>query len=208
MTARSFVLVVLSVPLLACGGRSRTVGSATEEPAAPPAAAVEDPAVPEGAPAPVESKRPRYRSGGGSVRAGDRAVELHGAVHADGTRVSLESYPAPVLVLTFGASWCVPCKKELPALEKLAAGYDPAAVTFVAVNVDKTLAKGKGFMSALRLARVQAVYDPQQASVGSYDPPTMPSLFVVNQGIVKYLHAGFKAGDEAKLKDAIDRELR
>ena len=36
----------------------------------------------------------------------------------------------------------------------------------------------------------------------------MPTLFVVNRGIVKYLHAGFKAGDEAALKDAIDREVR
>ncbi len=158
-------------------------------------------------PPPATAKK-RYRRGGGKVRRGGRALELKKAVNANGKRVTLESYKAPVLVLTFGASWCAPCKKELPQLEKLARKYSPSDVAFVAVNIDSTVAKGKTFMKQAGLKRVQAVYDPSSVNVQSYDPPTMPSVFIVKNGIVKHLHAGYHTGDEKKLKKAIDRELK
>lgn len=161
----------------------------------------------EAEPTGVEAKK-RYRRGGGKVRRGGRAIELRNAVNGSGKRVTLESHKAPILVLTFGASWCAPCKKELPELEKLAKGYAPSDVAFVAVNIDSTIATGKTFMKRAGLRRVQAVYDPKGTNVQSYDPPTMPSVFIMKEGIVKHLHAGFRSGDERKLKKAIDRELQ
>jgi thiol-disulfide isomerase/thioredoxin len=174
---------------------------------AEPAAIAEEPIVAEPSNEPATAVKKRYRRGGGKVRRGDRALELRAVINGAGKRVTLESHKAPILVLTFGASWCAPCKKELPALEKLARGYSPAQVAFVAVNIDSTLATGKAFMKRSGLKRVQAVYDPKSTNVQSYDPPTMPSVFIVNEGIVKHLHAGFHSGDERKLKKAIDKEL-
>jgi thiol-disulfide isomerase/thioredoxin len=165
----------------------------------------EETAPPEAA-APTATKR--YRRGGGKVRKGSRATELKQAVNGAGKRVTLESQKAPVLVLTFGASWCAPCKKELPALEKLAKRYARTDVAFVAVNIDSTIAKGKTFMKQAGLKRVLAVYDPKNISVRSYAPPTMPSVFIMNEGVVKHVHPGFRSGDERKLKKAIDRELQ
>lgn len=165
-------------------------------------------AEPEAVPVPATPKKKRYRRSGSKVRRGDRAIELKKVVNGAGKRVTLESQQAPVLVLTFGASWCAPCKKELPALEKLAKGYAPNQVRFVAVNIDSTIAKGKAFTKRAGLKRVLAVYDPKSSNVQSYDPPTMPSTFIVNEGIVKHLHAGFRSGDASKLKKAIDRELK
>ncbi len=159
-------------------------------------------------PEPVVPAKRRYRHGGGKVRKGARALELKKAVNGAGKRVTLESYKAPVLVLTFGASWCAPCKKELPALEKLARSYSPKDVAFVAVNIDSTIATGKAFMKRSGLGRVKAVYDPKNLNVQSYDPPTMPSVFIINDGIVKHLHTGYHSGDERKLKKAIDREVK
>jgi thiol-disulfide isomerase/thioredoxin len=162
---------------------------------------------PEADAAPAAPKRKRYRRSGSKVRKGDRAIELKKVVNNAGKRVTLESQQAPVLVLTFGASWCAPCKKELPALEKLAKGYPSEKVTFVAVNIDSSIAKGKAFTKKAGLKRVLALYDPKSSNVQSYDPPTMPTTFIVNQGIVKHMHAGFRNGDAGKLKKAIDREL-
>ncbi|MCP4447837.1 MAG: TlpA family protein disulfide reductase [Myxococcales bacterium] len=171
------------------------------------------PPVDTGVPVPVADaeanipKKRRYRRGGSKIRKGDRALELRKVVNGAGKRVTLESQKAPILVLTFGASWCSPCKKELPALEKLAKRYSPVDVAFVAVNIDSTIAVGKAFMKRSGLRRVLAVYDPKNGNVQSYDPPTMPSVFIIKEGIVKHLHPGYRSGDERALKKAIDREL-
>lgn len=219
-------LMILTSLLLAwaCGaqGGKRNVPS-TSDPVEHEAASsetVSTAAQPEESPPPVEeveatppketapTAKRRYRRGGGKVRKGSRGTELKKAVNGAGKHVTLESQKAPVLVLTFGASWCPPCKKELPALEKLAKRYARTDVAFVAVNVDSTIAKGKTFMKQAGLKRVLALYDPQNVSVRSYAPPTMPSVFIMNEGIVKHVHPGFRSGDERKLKKAIDRELQ
>lgn len=151
------------------------------------------------------SRKKRYRKSGSKVTVGDKALDLSGAVNASGKEVSLEDKQAPLLVLTFGASWCAPCKKELPALEKLAGSFERSKVDFVAVNIDTSIASGKKFMNSFGFSRLEAVFDPKNRSVGRYDPPTMPSVYIVREGIVKHVHAGFRSGDAAKLKKMIEQ---
>ena len=143
------------------------------------------------------------------VKQGDRAAEFVSVVDASGKAVSLKALKDKVVVVTFGASWCEPCKKELPAYEKLAQKYQKrgAAVVFIAVNIDSDLAKGKKFVSQAGLHAVRAAYDKQKSTVESYDPPKMPSTFVIRRGIVKHVHAGYASGDENALSAIIDREL-
>ena len=144
------------------------------------------------------------------VKQGDRAAEFVQVVDASGKAMSLKRFKDQVVVVTFGASWCEPCKKELPAWEKLAQKYQKkgAAVVFIAVNIDTETAKAKKFMSQARLRAVRAAYDRQKSTVESYDPPKMPSTFVIKRGIVKHVHAGYESGDESKLAAVIDRELK
>jgi thiol-disulfide isomerase/thioredoxin len=142
------------------------------------------------------------------VRRGDRAAAFVKVVDEKGRRVSLKSYRDKVVVLTFGASWCAPCKRELPALEKLAGKYDAKKVAFLAVNIDSKASKGKKFMAQAGLRRVRALYDSAKSTVDSYDPPKMPSIFIIRRGIVKYVHMGYRKGDEADIAKAIDKELK
>lgn len=144
------------------------------------------------------------------VKRGDRAAEFVQVVDAAGKAMSLKRFKDQLVVVTFGASWCEPCKKELPAYEKLAQRYQKrgAAVVFIAVNIDTEPAKAKKFMSQAGLRAVRAAYDRQKSTVESYDPPKMPSTFVIRRGIVKHVHAGYESGDENKLAAVIDRELK
>lgn len=142
------------------------------------------------------------------VRRGDRAAEFVKVVDARGKRVRLRDYRDRVVVLTFGASWCAPCKRELPALEKLAAKYDPKKVTFLAVNIDTSVAKGKKFVKQVGLRRVVPLFDPGHSTVESYDPPKMPTTFLIDRGVVKHVHGGYSAGDEKKLAALIDKALK
>ena len=141
------------------------------------------------------------------VRKGDRAVDFVSVKDASGKKVSLKSYKKQVVVLTFGASWCKPCGKELPAYEKLAATYDKKKVIFIAVNIDSKVSKGKAFMKKAGVSTVLGLFDPKSSTVESYDPPSMPSTFVIKKGIVKHVHAGYRAGDVDKLKKVIDSNL-
>ena len=143
-----------------------------------------------------------------AVGEGDRAAELVGAKDAKGRKVRLKSYRDKIVVVTFGASWCEPCKKELPAWEKLAKKYKGQGVVFLAVNIDKDLAKGKQFVKQAKLSAMRAVYEPDGASVESYDPPSMPTTYVIDQkGIVKHRHAGYRSGDDKKLAKMLDELL-
>lgn len=141
------------------------------------------------------------------VRKGDRAVDFVAVKDGSGKRVSLKSYKNQVVVLTFGASWCKPCSKELPAYEKLAKTYDKKKVVFIAVNIDSNVSKGKAFMKKAGVKAMLGLYDPKSSTVESYDPPTMPSTFVIKKGVVKHVHAGFRQGDTAALKKVIDKNL-
>ncbi|HTE55535.1 MAG TPA: TlpA disulfide reductase family protein [Kofleriaceae bacterium] len=147
---------------------------------------------------------------GAEVRKGDRAADFVQVVDGAGRRVSLKSFRDRVVVLTFGASWCEPCKRELPAMEKLARRYEQrsARVVFLAVNIDNEVAKGRKFMQQAGLRAVRAIYDTQKSTVETYDPPKMPSTFIIRGGVVRHVHAGFSAGDEAALGAAIDGQLR
>jgi thiol-disulfide isomerase/thioredoxin len=143
------------------------------------------------------------------VKQGDRAAEFVQVVDGSGKALSLKRFKDQVVVVTFGASWCEPCKKELPAYEKLAQKYQKrgASVVFIAVNIDTESAKAKKFMSQAGLRTVRAAFDRQKSTVESYDPPKMPSTIVIKRGIVKEVHAGYASGDENKLAAIIDREL-
>ena len=135
------------------------------------------------------------------VREGQRAPELDGAKDAAGKAFKLKALRGTWVVMTFGGSWCKPCKKELPAWEKLAGKWG-GKVTFVAVNLDNDPAKGKKFMDGLKLRKMTRVYAPEESSAAGdvYSPPSQPSTYVIDpRGVVRHLHAGYVSGDDGKL---------
>jgi thiol-disulfide isomerase/thioredoxin len=143
------------------------------------------------------------------VGQGDRAPEFVQVVDAQGRRASLRRDRNQVIVLTFGASWCPPCKRELPALDKLARDYAraKAGVVFLAVNIDTDRSKGQRFFSQLKIRTVERLFDPRKSTVELYDPPKMPSVFIIRDGIIRHVHGGYVPGDEKHLKTQIDALL-
>lgn len=139
------------------------------------------------------------------VKKGEVAPELDGAKDLAGKPFQLREYRGRWVVLTFGASWCKPCKKELVAWDKLAVKW-AGKVTFVALNLDNDPAEGKKFMERLKLRTMRQAFAPEStvAVADIYEPPTQPTTYLIDpKGLVRELHEGFVAGDEAKL----DRRL-
>ncbi len=142
------------------------------------------------------------------IRQGDKVREFVGVIDTHNKAVKLKPFKDKVIVVTFGASWCAPCKKELPALEKLAAKYVAGKkVVVIAVNIDNERAKGAAFMKAAGLSHVISAFDPKKSTVGLFDPPSMPSTFIIRHGMIRYLHSGYRKGDDKELDKLIAAEV-
>jgi cytochrome c biogenesis protein CcmG/thiol:disulfide interchange protein DsbE len=134
------------------------------------------------------------------VKVGDKFVELD-AKTAKGKNFHLKDMAGKWVVFTFGASWCQPCHKELPAWDKIAPKFAGKAL-FVAININDKQQEGQDFLDSLKLKHMFPVFMPQETSeaLKSYDPEHMPSTFVIDpNGVVQEIHLGFDKGDDDKL---------
>ncbi len=144
------------------------------------------------------------------VENGSALPSFEGLVDAEKKPISLTPKGGRVLVITFGASWCPPCAKELPVLNKLATDYEKnkSPVEFVAINVDQNPKTGAAFMAGLAVQKLRVVFDPKHRVVARFDPPNMPTTYIASGNNVVAFHEGYKKGDMAVLKKTIDGAVR
>ena len=132
-----------------------------------------------------------------ALKVGDKLAEFDVGVDGNGALFKLKSLKGKWVLVTVGASWCKPCKKELPTWDKLA-GLLKDKIVFVAVNVDDEIATGKKFNKQLKLKNMTLVYMPadKSAVVERYGSDTMPTSFVADRNqVVKYVKARFEERD-------------
>ena len=123
----------------------------------------------------------------------------------DGDDVSLEQLIGQPLVVNFWATWCAPCVREMPALQRVAAEYD-GRVTFLGVNVMDAPSNAEKFAADLGIGYTLAA-DPQGTywkATRSFGMPT--TLLVARDGAVVYRHTGEL--DAAQLRELIDTHLQ
>jgi thiol-disulfide isomerase/thioredoxin len=132
------------------------------------------------------------------LKVGDKLAELDIAVDGSGKSFKLKSLKDKWVVITIGASWCKPCKEELPTWDKMA-GLLGDKVVFVAINADNKIADGKKFNEKLKLKNMKLVYLPadKSATVERYGSDTMPTTFVADgKGVVRFVKNGFSERDK------------
>jgi len=129
------------------------------------------------------------------LKVGDRIAELDTATDAAGKPFKVKAIKG-WRVLTFGASWCKPCAKELPAWDKIAPDYK-GKVTFVAVDLDSDTKDGKSFHNKLKLANMLRAYlSPDSAVAAKYGSDHMPTTVLADPGgVIRYVRGGFEKGD-------------
>jgi thiol-disulfide isomerase/thioredoxin len=149
-----------------------------------------------------------------SLKVGDHMAELDVAVDARSKPFKLKAYKGKWVLVTAGASWCKPCKKELPTWDKVA-GELKGKITFVALDLDNDIKDGKKFHKKLGLKHMVRVYMPEEKSsvAGRYGAATMPSTFVIGpKGLVRYVHHGFDdrdaSGESKKLKAKLSKLIK
>ncbi len=126
----------------------------------------------------------------------------------DGTRVNVADLDTEVIVVTFWASWCKPCRKELPRLQALENRLGPDHIRVLAVSVDTDPAKAARFLRANDLS-LNAFVDGTDGLARILDLEGLPYTFVLD-GDRRLVHADGGADEKtlASLESAITRAGR
>lgn len=82
------------------------------------------------------------------------------------------------VVLSFWASWCAPCRRELPALSRWAKSHPD--VVLLAVNVDRKAADAEKFIQQVAFD-VPVAFDPDASHLGQYGVTSMPTMFLFDR---------------------------
>ena len=117
-----------------------------------------------------------------------------------GKNIKLSELRGQVVLLNFWASWCGPCRQEMPLLEKLQQRYSALGFTVLGVNVEEDSSKAKTLLKDIPLS-FPILFDTQNAVSKQYQVSAMPSTVMIDRnGNMRYLHKGYKPGDEAQYK--------
>ena len=129
-----------------------------------------------------------------SLRAVDPPRPVPDFVLENGTdrRVSLSDFKGRVVVLNLWATWCPPCIRELPALERLQRSFPESSLTVIALSVDRSgYAISNSFFDKLGIEDLTLLADPEQR-VGAFFPvDVLPATFILNRDlhVISYLRS-------------------
>jgi peroxiredoxin len=123
-----------------------------------------------------------------------------------GDNVRLAEQRGQVVMLNFWASWCGPCRKEMPLLEEMSKRYSAAGFVLYGVNVEEDNTDAKKLIKELGVT-FPILYDTESKASSLYNVDAMPTTVVIDKkGAIRFVNRGYKAGDEVKYREQI-REL-
>ena len=125
-----------------------------------------------------------------------------------GKNLKLSEMAGNVVLINFAASWCGPCREEMPLLNAMHNKYEPLGFTVLGVNVEEQADSARGFLKDFPVDFPILLDDRNQVSK-LYNVVAMPTTVVVDRdGNMRYLHKGYKSGDEKKYQEMIKKLVR
>lgn len=122
----------------------------------------------------------------------------------DGPNLRLAEQRGRVVMVNFWATWCGPCRQEMPHLARLYDKYRASGFVLLGVNVDDDPKKAVDLAAKLGL-RFPVSLDTDKKVSRLYDLSTMPSTVLIDrEGRVRHVHRGYREGFE----DTYDQQIR
>ena len=110
----------------------------------------------------------------------------------------------PTLVVMW-ASWCVPCRAEMPGIQNLYAKMDHEKVAFIMLSIDKDDDKGKIVDYLQKREFTFKAYQPAGYLPGQLRIPSIPTTFIISkEGKIVRKEVGSKSYDTSKYKKFLD----
>ena len=122
----------------------------------------------------------------------------------DGPNLRLQEQRGQVVLVNFWATWCGPCRQEMPHLARLYEKYRASGFLLLGVNVDDDAKKAIDLSAKLQL-KFPVSLDTDKKVSRLYDLSTMPSTVLIDrEGRVRHVHRGYREGYE----DTYDQQIR
>ena len=111
-----------------------------------------------------------------------------------GADVSVSKHRGKVVIVTFWASWCGPCRRELPILGKLRAAVGPEHLEIIAINLKEPRRDFLGVIRGNRDIALTWVHDLNGSIGESYGVNSLPHMFIIDSdGNLAHVHRGYSA---------------
>lgn len=103
------------------------------------------------------------------------------ATTLDGKTISLEDYKGKVVLLDFWATWCEPCVKAMPHLDKLQKQYGEKSFTVLGVSIDEDTKKVGPFAEKKKLSYPLVLDSAEAPTWHAYRVTAIPALFLIDR---------------------------
>jgi len=119
--------------------------------------------------------------------------------------IDLKNLKGKVVIVNFWATWCPPCRKEMPSLERLYSKVKDKGVEVLAVNVGEDADRVFSFLSNLNPEpEFQALLDKDSKAFKRWKVRGLPTTFIVNKdGKIVYKAIGGREFDNQNIVDKI-----
>ena len=125
-----------------------------------------------------------------------------------GENLRLSEYRGDVVMINFWATWCGPCRQEMPLLDELYGRYHRVGFNLLGVNIDDDTERALRMVEELDL-HFPVVFDTRKEVSRLYNVEAMPATILVDrEGNIRHVHHGYKPGYEDKYLDQIRALLR
>jgi len=99
-----------------------------------------------------------------------------------GNKINLKDYKGKLILLNFWATWCAPCKKEMPSLDKLYLDSNFKNLEVFAVNMEQpNQLKAKNFFSDLNIQNLKIFFDRDLNFVKEFKLRGVPTTVLINK---------------------------
>jgi len=120
----------------------------------------------------------------------------------------LEDFRGEVVMLNFWASWCGPCRQEMPLMDEIYKEYQKFGFTILAVNVDEDSEDADRFLKSVPVS-FPVLYDNDSKISEMFDVDAMPTTVMIDRdGNKRFLHRGYKSGYEEDYKKQVKQLIR
>jgi peroxiredoxin len=127
---------------------------------------------------------------------------------ASGDNLRLSEHRGEVVMINFWATWCGPCRQEMPLLDDLYSRYQRVGFSLLGVNIDDDSGKAMKMVQELGVS-FPVLFDERKEVSRLYAVEAMPVTVLVDRtGTVRHVHHGYKPGYEEKYLTEIRSLLR
>ncbi|MCB1697420.1 MAG: TlpA family protein disulfide reductase [Pseudomonadales bacterium] len=127
---------------------------------------------------------------------------------AGGENIRLSEYRGQVVLLNFWASWCGPCRQEMPELDALHRKYASLGFTVFGVNVEQDRAMAAKILRDIPVS-FPILFDDDNVVSQLYEVDAMPVTVLVDRyGDIRFMHRGYKPGYELEYEQQLRALIR